>query len=144
LIFLRLFFLCLIALTVFQPAVAQDNPILTRMAAFSKAYNAQDATAISTFYTDKAALLPPRSKALVGRQAIANHYGQAFNNGVEALIYKVIEIDQTGPGTAVEIGETRVKFKAQTIAGRSIHVWKNVNGEWFIHRDMYHVLAVGE
>ncbi|MBN9670853.1 YybH family protein [Roseibium aggregatum] len=114
------------------------------MAAFVKAYNAQDAAAVSTFYTDKAALLPPRSKALVGRQAIANHYAQAFQNGVEALIYQVIEIDQAGPGSAVEIGETRVKFKAQSIAGRSIHVWKNVNGEWFIHRDMYHVLAISE
>ncbi|POF31463.1 YybH family protein [Roseibium marinum] len=134
----------LIAVTVCGPAQSQDNPIVTRMAAFTEAYNAKDAEVISGFYAEKGALLPPQGKALIGRPAIAAHYANAFANGVAGLKYRVIEIDQTSEDTAIEIGETLVAFNTQTITGRSMHIWKKVNGEWFLHRDMYHVLAMSK
>ena len=140
----RFFIACLIALSLSGGAAAQDNPIVKRLADFTVAYNAKDAAAIAGFYTEKAALLPPRSKALVGRQPIAAHYAKAFADGVGDLAYKVLEIEQTGPDTAVEIGETQVKVGAQTIVGRSLHVWKNLGGQWFLHRDIYQVLAVSK
>ncbi|MCC2113486.1 MAG: SgcJ/EcaC family oxidoreductase [Hyphomicrobiales bacterium] len=124
------------------PAFAQENPILQRMQAFANAYNAQDAAGVSAFYTEKGAILPPRSKPVVGRNSIARHYAEAFEGGVSDLKYRVLEIEQVGPATAIEIGETQVKFKEQTISGRYLHVWTNVNGTWSISRDMYHVLGV--
>lgn len=142
-IFRALFAACIAVFTVVA-AGAQDNPILNRMAALTQAYNARDASAVAGFYTDQAALLPPRSRALVGREAIAGHYAQAFSQGVGDLAYRVIEIDHSSPETAVEIGETTVKFGEKTISGRSIHVWKQVNGSWYLHRDMYHVLGVSQ
>ncbi|WP_346897677.1 SgcJ/EcaC family oxidoreductase [uncultured Roseibium sp.] len=140
----RLFIASLIALSLSGAAAAQDNPIVKRLADFTLAYNARDASAIAGFYTEKAALLPPRSKALVGREPISTHYAKAFADGVGDLTYKVLEIEQTGPDTAVEIGETQVKLGKRTIMGRSMHVWKNTGGQWFLHRDIYHVLAVSK
>jgi len=134
----------LLAMIAGGSAGAQDNPIVARMAAFAEAYNAKDAVAISNFYTENGALLPPQGKALVGRPPIAAHYAAAFANGVGGLKYRVIEIEQAGPDTAVEIGETQVQLKTQTITGRSMHVWKRVGGTWFLHRDMYHVLGVAK
>lgn len=134
----------LIAVTVLGPARSQDNPIVTRIAAFTEAYNAKDAEAISGFYTEKGALLPPQGNALVGRSPILTHYANAFANGVTGLKYRVLEIDQTSEDTAIEIGETLVAFRTQTITGRSMHIWKKVNGEWYLHRDMYHVLAMSK
>ncbi|WP_298983742.1 SgcJ/EcaC family oxidoreductase [uncultured Roseibium sp.] len=125
-------------------ALAQDNPILARLNTYIAAYNAKDAEAISAYYTEKAALLPPRSRALVGRPSIAAHFAKAFNNGLSDLEYNILEIDQTGPDTAVEVAETKVKLGAKTISGRSMHVWKKVEGVWFIHRDMYHVLGIAQ
>ncbi|GAB4526130.1 MAG: hypothetical protein Tsb0019_28260 [Roseibium sp.] len=125
-------------------AAAQDNPILARLAAFTEAYNAGDAVVVSGFYTENGALLPPQGKALVGRPPIAAHYAAAFANGVGSLKYRVVEIEQVGPDTAVEIGETQVALKTQTVTGRSMHIWKRVNGGWFLHRDIYHVLAVSK
>jgi uncharacterized protein (TIGR02246 family) len=142
----RLLFCLVILMAAFggASARAQDNPIVARIAAFQDAYNAGDAVAISNFYTENGALLPPQSKALVGRPTIAAHYAAAFANGVGGLKYRVIEIEQAGPDTAVEIGETQVQFKTQTITGRSMHIWKRVNGDWLLHRDIYHVLAVAQ
>lgn len=120
----RLFIAGLVALILAGPVSAQENPIVKRLAAFTLAYNAKDAAAISGFYTEKAALLPPRSKALVGREPIAAHYANAFAEGVGRLSYKVLEIEQNNAETAVEIGETQVKLGERTIVGRSLHVWK--------------------
>ncbi len=139
--FTRISSAALIALLVMMPAYAQENPILKRMEAFTRAYNAGDAVGVSEFYIEKGALLPPQSKALVGRNSIAAHYAKAFKNGVTNLTFKILEIDQIGPATAVEIGETQVKIGAQTIHGRYLHVWKKVNDTWSISRDMYHVLG---
>ena len=138
---LRAFGAALIASLVMMPAYAQQNPILERMEAFTKAYNARDAVGVSEFYTEKGALLPPQSKALVGREPIAAHYANAFKNGVTNLTIRVLEIDQVAPAAAVVIGETQVKLGAQTIHGRYLHVWKKVNDTWSISRDMYHVLG---
>lgn len=123
-------------------AWAQANPVVERIKAFTQAYNAKDAQAVASFYLKNGALLPPRSKAIVGHKAIAAHYARAFQNGVGALKYRVIEIDQVGPAAAVEIGETQIRVKNAVILGRSVHVWKKARGTWWLARDMYHVLQV--
>lgn len=137
----RIFSAILIALALVVPASAQDNPIVKRMEQFRAAYNAGDAQSVSSFYTEKGVLLPPRSKALVGRKPIAAHYAKAFQQGVGNLRFRVLEIKQVSPEAAIEIGETQVIAGAQTIHGRYLHVWAKVDGTWSISRDMYHVLG---
>ncbi len=133
-----LLILCLLAL----PATAQDNPIIQRLQSFIAAYNAGDAPAIATFYTEDAAVLPPRAAAVVGREAITKHYADAFQGGVGNLRLDVKEIRGHSPSSAVEIGETAVEFNGQTILGRYLHVWVLQDGTWLLSRDIYHVLDV--
>ena len=132
------------AMTVLSVGAAQaqdDNPIIQRMAAFMQAYNAKNAGAIAQFYTEDGAVLPPQGAPVLGREQIAAHYAQAFN-GVESMEYRVIEIRQTGPNAAVEIGEGRVQAGGQTVATRSLHLWLLLeDGTWFLNRDMYQVLG---
>lgn len=123
---------------------AQANPLVEQIKAFTTAYNAKDATAVAGFYLEKGALLPPRSAALVGQQAIARHYAHAFSNGVSNLRYKILEIEQVGPTSAIEIGETRVSLANQEVHGRSLHVWKKSGEKWLLARDMYHVISVSK
>jgi uncharacterized protein (TIGR02246 family) len=124
------------------PAAAQDNPILQRMQAFAEAYNVKDSARISGFYAEDGALLPPGSKILTGRQEIADHYARAFAGGVSELKFRVLEIRQASPSTAVEIGETQVRAGDQTIFGRYLHVWAKQDDVWLLSRDMYHVIGV--
>jgi uncharacterized protein (TIGR02246 family) len=127
-----------------MPAWAQDNPIVARMEAFAEAYNAADAQAIAGFYADDGALLPPGSKIVTGKQSIADHYATAFGQGVSDLQFRILEIRQAGPATAVEIGETQVKAGNRTIHGRYLHVWTKEGEIWSLSRDMYHVLGIAD
>lgn len=139
---LRLISVLAILLSGTLPALAQGNPIIAQTEAFRAAFNAGNAEAVARFYTQGGALLPPRAREVFGRKAIARHYANAFKGGVKNLRINVREIKQTGPASAVEIGETRVSLKGQTIAGRYLHVWLNQDGKWLISRDIYHVLSV--
>lgn len=121
---------------------AQDNPIVQRMQSFVQAYNAGDAAAIGAFYTEDGALFPPQSPAMVGRDEIAAYYARAFQGGAGNLRLNFLEIRQLGPEFVIEIGETMVSVGEQEIHGRYLHIWTLVDGEWFLRRDMFHVLEV--
>lgn len=120
----------------------QGNPIVEQIKGFVAAYNAKDAGAVSRFYLQQGALLPPRSPRLVGRDAIAKHYANAFQRGASTLGYKIIEIKQVGPGAAIEVAITSVKVGQKVIQGRSLHVWNKSGDKWLLARDIYHVLSV--
>jgi uncharacterized protein (TIGR02246 family) len=124
-------------------AAQQDatNPIIARMIAFTEAYNTQDAAMLATFYTPDAILLAPGERAIVGQDAIAAHYANAFAAGARDLQFMTFDIrpfDQM----AVEIGETVVMVGAQRIVGRYMHLWEVVGDEILLTRDMYHILLV--
>lgn len=125
-------------------AAAQENPIIQRMSAFVEAFNAGDGGAVAAFYAEDGVLLVPQGGIVSGREALARHYGEAFAAGVGGLQYRILEIRQAGPATAVEIGETRVSAGGQTLANRSMHVWVLSDGAWYLSRDMYHVIGAVE
>lgn len=124
-------------------ANAEDNPIIARMTAFAEVYNTGDAAAIAGFYAPDAALLPPGQASVLGREAIAQHYAQAFAGGARDLQFKVFDI-RGFETNAVEIGETVVMVGEQRIVGRYMHLWEIVEGELLLTRDMYHVLKVDQ
>lgn len=137
---MRLIPATLVALLTALPALAQDAEVRARMAAFATAYNAGDAAAVGSFYTDRAALLPPGQSIVVGRAAIAAHFGAAFGAGVKNLRYELKEVQAIGP-TVLVIGETLVDAGAATVHGRFMQIWVNDGGTWRMHRDMYHVVG---
>ncbi|MGK7651667.1 MULTISPECIES: YybH family protein [unclassified Roseovarius] len=123
------------------PAQAQDNPVIARMTAFVETYNAQDAESLAGFYAPDAALLPPGQASVLGREAIAQHYAQAFAAGARDLQFKTFDI-RAFDTSAVEIGETVVMVGEQRIVGRYMHLWEVIDGQLLLTRDMYHVLKV--
>lgn len=129
------------ALILTRPAQAQDNPIIARMTAFVATYNAQDAESLAGFYAPDAALLPPGQASILGREAIAQHYAQAFTAGARDLQFKTFDI-RAFDTSAVEIGETVVMVGEQRIVGRYMHLWEVIDGQLLLTRDMYHVLKV--
>ena len=131
------------ALSLLNPATAQNNPILAQTDSFLAAFNAGDATAVAGFYAEDGALFPPQSGNVVGREAIAAHYARAFQAGVGGLEMNILEIRAHGAATAVEIGETMVSLGEQRIHGRYLHVWtREGEGPWLLSRDIYNVIGV--
>ena len=123
-------------------ALADDNPIIERMSALTRAYNSQNAGAVAALYAPNAILLAPGQKAIVGRDNIAAHYAQAFAAGARDLQFKTFDIRPLNDTAAVEIGETIVQVNGQRIVGRYMHLWEVLNGELLLTRDMYHLPKV--
>jgi len=119
----------------------QDNPIVQRTQSFVQAYNAGDAEAVAAFYTEDAALLAPQTPAVMGREEITAFFAKAFAQGASNLRLNFLEI-RIGEDSALEIGETLVSMGEQEIHGRFMHIWALVDGEWYLRRDMFHVLEV--
>jgi uncharacterized protein (TIGR02246 family) len=134
--------LCLAALA--TPATAQDNPILDRLNGFVTAYNDGDARAVAAFYTEDAALFPPAHPHLSGPEEIEGYYADAFEAGAETLRYTVLEIRGHGTDTAVEIGEAVTTTGDGEVRTRAMHVWRVVDEEWRLSRDMFNVIDPGD
>lgn len=133
-------FACLSIASLTAPAAAQVEAIGDRMTAFRDAYNADDAATVAAFYTDEAALLPQGGTPVIGQANIRAFYQQSFEAGVGELSVQIVEIDVQGD-TAIEIGRTLFTLGEQRIVGRYMHIWKNVGGEWLIHRDIYNIVG---
>ncbi|MBD3662721.1 YybH family protein [Sulfitobacter aestuariivivens] len=132
--------LCFLQLPI--SAMAEDNPIIARMAELVAAYNAQDAQAVASFYAKDGILLPPGQKAILGSEAIAAHYAAAFKAGARELQFKTFDIRPHSDTAATEIGETVVMVGRDRIVGRYMHLWQVIDGSLLLTRDMYHILKV--
>lgn len=117
-----------------------SNPIVARMAALVDAYNAQDLQAIGAIYAEDAALFAPGQAAILGRDAIVQHYADAIASGARDVQFRTFDIRSTDT-TAVEIGETVLQAGATRVVTRYMHLWEVVDGQILLVRDMYHLLV---
>jgi uncharacterized protein (TIGR02246 family) len=103
------------------------------MAAFAK----RDAAAVAALYTDKGQLLPPNSEVVRGHEAIREFWQGAMTRGLTGATLETVDVDASGE-TAVEVGRYRLTAgDAEADHGKYIVVWKNVDGRWKLHRDIW-------
>ncbi|HET9263878.1 MAG TPA: SgcJ/EcaC family oxidoreductase [Vicinamibacterales bacterium] len=103
------------------------------MAAFAK----RDAAAVAALYTDGGQLLPPNSEVVRGHEAIREFWQGAMTRGLTGATLETVDVDASGE-TAVEVGRYRLTAgDAEADHGKYIVVWKNVDGRWKLHRDIW-------
>lgn len=103
------------------------------MAAFAK----RDAAAVAALYTDGGQLLPPNSEVVRGHEAIREFWQGAMTLGLTGATLETVDVDASGE-TAVEVGRYRLTAgDAEADHGKYIVVWKNVDGRWKLHRDIW-------
>ena len=122
------------------PALAQDNPILKRMAEYAAAFNAGDTARLASYYAPDAALLLPGERPILGRAAIEAHHAAAREAGARELQVKTFDIRPLGSDAAVEIGETVHMVGTRREVGRYMHLWQVIDGQLLLTREMTHVL----
>lgn len=135
----------LLALTLLLPAAAHaqndtSNPIVARIAALVDAYNAQDLEALGAIYHPEAALFAPGERAILGRDAIVQHYANAIAAGSRDVQFQVFDI-RPSEIMAVAVGEVVVQVGETGIVTRFMHVWEVVGDQLLLTRDIYHLVA---
>ncbi|HSD73239.1 MAG TPA: SgcJ/EcaC family oxidoreductase [Steroidobacteraceae bacterium] len=97
-----------------------------------------DALALASFYTEDAMVLAPGQDIISGAPAIRQFWADAVTSGATGLEIATREVTNLGD-LAIEVGTYVLKNDAGTMLdhGKFIVVWKRVNGEWRLHRDMF-------
>lgn len=97
-----------------------------------------DARRLATLYSEDAVLLPAGFEPVQGRAAIADFWQIVLQMGVKEIQIETREVDPQG-ATAIEVGEFTLRgANARFIdRGKYIVIWKLIQGEWKLHRDIW-------
>lgn len=119
-----------------DPAVTRaiDAANQTFMAAFGRS----DAAGVAALYTRGAKLLPPNNDFVSGADSIQAFWQGAIDMGIKQAVLETIEVEDHGD-TAIEVGRYALRGGDGQIMdqGKYIVIWKNENGQWKLHRDMW-------
>lgn len=96
------------------------------------------ATTMSNYYTSDAQLMPPNSDVVQGTDNISAFWKGAYGMGVKKAKLETMTAEQSGD-QVIEIGRYTLygDKDAQLDAGKYIVIWKQENGGWKLHRDIW-------
>ena len=137
-IFLGVMVACLSASALAYERVEARVGIAMQNEKIAAAMRRGDALALASFYTEDAMVLAPGRDILNGAPAIREYWQQAVKSIATGLEITTQEVTDLG-GTAIEVGTYVLKDSAGTTLdhGKFIVVWKQVDGEWRLHRDIF-------
>jgi len=105
---------------------------------FESTFESGDVKKLAEFYTSNGTLLPDGSDFVEGRQAIQEYWQAAVDMGIKSIKLDIIEIEQHDD-TVIEMSKyTLNSTDGQGIDnGKGIVIWKNKDGTWKMHRDIW-------
>ena len=104
---------------------------------WQSAFDAKDPAGLAAIYAEDGALLPPNSEMTNGRAAIEAYWAEFQASGIGA------EITDTEVYAHSDLGYTVGTFIATDAGGATIDegkyvvIWRNVDGKWQMHRDIW-------
>jgi uncharacterized protein (TIGR02246 family) len=107
-------------------------------AQFVAAFGQGDSNAVAALYTPNAQLMPEGGDAIKGRAAIQKFMQGVIDSGVASISLTTLEKFGSG-STATEVGvyEMRDKTGKAVDHGKYVVLWRQVNGAWQLHRDIF-------
>lgn len=131
----------LATLTPIACAAGPEEDIAARSGSFEVAFAAGDAAAIAALYTEDAVLLPDDGARIEGRAAAQSLWQAYIDAGVGDFDLNAVSFDVLGD-TAIEDGTYSLSAPdgnggRVNATGKYIVVWKNRDGAWFLHWDIW-------
>lgn len=121
----------MITITVFDEIVATNE-------VFMAAFKRQDAAGLAKLYTDDGQVLPPNSDFITGHEALQGFWSAVMNMGVKEAKLEIVEVEDIGD-TAIEVSNFMMFGNEGQLLdkGKYMVVWKQVDGNWLLHRDIF-------
>lgn len=106
--------------------------------AFMASFANGDAAGIADLYTDDGQIAPPNSDVLTGRDNVEAFWQMVIGMGLKSVRLETAELDVLGDA-AIEQGYYELHDGAGNSAdhGKFLVVWKQQDGEWRLHRDIW-------
>jgi uncharacterized protein (TIGR02246 family) len=114
--------------------------------AFEEAARKADVERIASLYTGDAIVLPPDASPVRGRDNIKQLWKSVISDmGLTDVKLDTVDLEMAGD-TAYEVGKATLTMQPKggqvtTAAVNFVVVWKNVNGQWRLHRDIWNAAA---
>ena len=105
---------------------------------FESTFSIGDVTKIADFYSENGMLLPSGFDFIKGKQDIKEFWQSAIDMGIKHIKIDVIEIEQHDD-TAIEMSNYTLSGSDNQVidSGKGIVIWKNIEGNWKMHRDIW-------
>ncbi len=105
---------------------------------FMAAFAEGSATTVGELYTENAVLMPPNSDAVSGREGIVAVLQSFMDMGIASINLETVEVEEHGD-TAIEEGRYTLGTADGETAdvGKYIVIWKNQDGAWRLHKDIF-------
>jgi ketosteroid isomerase-like protein len=105
---------------------------------FMTVFKKGDAAGMAVLYTGNAQVLPPNKDFVTGRQAIQALLQGWMDRGVKAFKLETVEAEGYGD-TASEVGRYILEGEGGQVLGQGkyIVIWKQEEGQWKLHRDIF-------
>lgn len=112
---------------------------------FMTAFKQRNAAGVASLYTEDAKLLPPNSQMMSGTTAIRDFWQGAMNAGIKEAKLETMEVEMQDD-LAVEVGRYTLAImpsegSSSTDTGKYVVAWKNDNGTWKLHIDIWNTSA---
>lgn len=97
-----------------------------------------DAAKMAEFYTENGMLLPAGSDFVKGKKAIKEYWQAAIDMDIKNLKLDIVEVEKHGD-TAIEMSKYTLSSADDQVidSGKGIVIWKNKDGAWKLHRDIW-------
>ncbi len=105
---------------------------------FMAAFKMGDAAGIANLYTENGQLLPPNAGFLTGREAVQAVWQSILDMGAKEIKLDIVELEGYGD-TAIETSTYTLYDESgqQLDKGKYIVIWKQLNGQWQLYRDIF-------
>ena len=104
---------------------------------FEQAVAAGDADALAALYVENAIIMPPDSPPIQGRAAIRTYMAGLIASGVDGVDIQTVEVNRFDD-VAIERADLTISAGGKVVEqGKSLVVWRLVDGEWLFVRDMW-------
>lgn len=107
---------------------------------FEECARSGDLEQLASLYTTNAMAFPPDAPIVTGREQIKAMWGSiAQQLGLKDVRLDTRDLEVSGD-TACEVGEARLTLASGPATVKYVVVWKKVDGEWRLHRDIWNSL----
>ena len=93
---------------------------------------------MAALYTEDGQVLPPNADVVTGREGIQAFWQALMDMGIQEALVETVEVEGHGE-TVIEVSRYTLQGEGGAVLdrGKYIVIWKQVGGEWKLHRDIF-------